>query len=426
VLTDCKNGSDKPDDKTLRLTLLRTPGTRGGYADQGTQDWGRHEIVFGLAGHAGDWRDGRTDWHAYRLNQPLMAFVSPRHAGFLGKTFSLLKVNNDRVRVLALKKAEAGDEVIVRLVEVEGKTVENVRVAMVGPIVSAREVNGQEQPVGPAKTAGGELVTSFGPYQPRTFALKLTAAPQRVSPPKSTPVPLVFDLSVAARAGRPADGSFDANTNNQNASQGKAFPAEMFPREVWFGGVRFSLGEAGKPNAVLSRGQTISLPAGKFNRVYLLAAAANGDQKGTFRIGDQPMELTIQEWTGFVGQWDTRMWKTTEAAIQQRPGAPPPPAGTPIRTRTNPYGEMVGIRPGFIKRSDIAWFSSQRRATDGNAEPYAYSYLFAYAVDLPAGAKTLTLPDNERIRILAVSVVDEPFGLTPAAPLYDTLMRSEQ
>ena len=426
VLTDCKNGSDKPDDKTLRLTLLRTPGTRGGYADQGTQDWGRHEIVFGLAGHAGDWREGRTDWHAYRLNQPLIAFVSPKHHGFLGKSFSLLKSNNDRIRVLALKKAEAGDELIVRLVEVDGKGFDNVRIGMVAPIVSAREVNGQEQPIGPAKIIGGELVTSFGPYQPRTFALKLAAPTQRVPAPRSMPVPLEYDLSVAARAGRPADGSFDAMTNNQNASQGRALPAEMFPREIWFGGIRFSLGPTGKPNAVVSRGQTISLPAGKFNRIYLLAAAANADQKGTFRLGDHAAELMIHEWTGFVGQWDTRVWKTTEEAIQQRPGAPPPPAGTPVRTRSNPYGEMVSIRPGFIKRSDIAWFSSQRRGADGNAEPYAYSYLFAYAIDLPAGAKTLTLPDNERIRILAISLADELPGVTPAAPLYDTLLRNEQ
>jgi len=426
VLTDCKNGSDKPDDKTLRLTLLRTPGTRGGYADQGTQDWGRHEIVFGVVGHAGDWRDGGTDWHAYRLNQPLLAFVSPRHDGFLGRSFSLLKLNNDRVRVLALKKAEAGDEVIVRLVEVDGKGAENIRVGFAAPIVSAREVNGQEQPLGPAKIAGGELVTSFGPYQPRTFALKIAAAPQRVAAPASIPVPLPYDLAVAARAGRPADGSFDVMPNNQNASQGKALPAEMLPREVSFGGIRFALGPSDKLNAVSSRGQTISLPAGKFNRVYLLAAAANGDQRGTFRAGDQPVELTIQDWTGFVGQWDTRIWKTTDEAIPQRPGAPPPPAGTPVRTRSNPYGEMVSIRPGFIKRSDIAWFSSQRRGADGHAEPYAYSYLFAYAVDLPAGAKTLTLPDNERIRILAVSVVNEPHVVTPAAPLYDTLIRSAQ
>jgi len=35
ILSDCKYGSDKPDDKTLRLTLLRTPGiaSRAGYAE---------------------------------------------------------------------------------------------------------------------------------------------------------------------------------------------------------------------------------------------------------------------------------------------------------------------------------------------------------------------------------------------------------
>ena len=35
ILTDCKNGSDKPNDHTIRLTLIRTPGTRGGYARPG-------------------------------------------------------------------------------------------------------------------------------------------------------------------------------------------------------------------------------------------------------------------------------------------------------------------------------------------------------------------------------------------------------
>ena len=44
VLTDCKNASDKPDDNTLRLTLVRTPGVQGGYPDQGTQDLGHHEF----------------------------------------------------------------------------------------------------------------------------------------------------------------------------------------------------------------------------------------------------------------------------------------------------------------------------------------------------------------------------------------------
>ncbi len=416
ILTDCKNGSDKPDDQTLRLTLLRTPGTRGGYADQGTQDIGRHEILFGLAGHGGDWRQSNSDWQAYRLNQPLIAFQSTQHPGTLGKSFSILKVSNQRVRVLALKKAELSDEVIVRIVEMDGKPAANVRIAFPESVLSAREVNGQEQPVGPANISNGELTTSFGAYQPRTFAVKLAPSRVRVPLVSSQPVTLNYEMSVAARMGRPADGSFDWAPNSQGATQGKALPAEMLPRQISFGGIRFDLAPAAKPNAVLARGQTVTLPAGKYNRVYLLAAAANGDQRATFYAGANPTNLTIQEWTGFIGQWDDRIWKTTEDPIQVRPGAPP-------RTRTNIYGEMTGLRPGFIKRADVAWFSSQRRGADGNAEPYAYSYLFAYVIDLPPGERTLTLPDNERIRILAVTVADEPGKITPAHPLYDTLDR---
>src|SRR5256884_8428863 len=180
VLTDCKNASNKPDDKTIRLTLIRTPGTRGGYADQGTQDVGRHEILFGLAGHAGDWRQAQSDWQAYRLNQPLIAFQSPAHPGGLGERFSLLKGSQSRIRVMALKKAELSDEVIVRLVEMDGMPAANVHVAFAAPVMAAREVNGQEQLLSPAQVSNGELVTSFTAYQPRTFAVKLVASRTRV------------------------------------------------------------------------------------------------------------------------------------------------------------------------------------------------------------------------------------------------------
>jgi alpha-mannosidase len=421
ILTDCKNGSDKPDDRTIRLTLVRTPGTRGGYADQGTQDIGRHEIKFGLAGHSGDWRKDRTDWQGYRLNQPLIAFQSPSHPGALNKSLSLLRVNNNRVRVLALKKAELSDEVIVRLVETDGLAADNVRLTFLSSVVAAREVNAQEQPVGPANIKSGELVTSFRPFQPRTFALKLAPMPVKANVIQSQPVTLDFDMSVAARIGRPADGSFDWLPNNQNANQGKSLPAELLPREILFGGIRFQLGAVTKPNAVVSRGQTIALPEGRFNRVYLLAAAMGSDQKAAFKVGEKQVELTVQEWTGYIGQWDNRIWKTTEEVIRQSVAAAA--TGAPPRVRINPYGEMTGLRPGYIKRAEVAWFASQRRDAAGNPEPYQYSYLYAYPIDIPVGARTLVLPDNERIRILAVTVANEPRVTTPAQPLYDTLER---
>jgi alpha-mannosidase len=49
--------------------------------------------------------------------------------------------------------------------------------------------------------------------------------------------------------------------------------------------------------------------------------------------------------------------------------------------------------------------------------------LFAYAIDMPAGARTLTLPNNDKIRVLAVTAANQKGRVWPAQPLYDTLER---
>jgi alpha-mannosidase len=396
VLTDSKNGSDKPNDHTLRLSLLRTPGVRGGYPDQATQDIGHHEFVYGFAGHSADWRTSQTDWQGQRLNAPLIAFATSKHEGFLGHSFSLLRVNNPRIRVLAVKKAELSDEVIVRMVELDGKPQADVKLSFASPIASAREVNGQEQPVGPATVVDGALVTSFGGYQPRTFALHLTGPPDTVDRGKSAPAALTYTLATSSNDGDRTSVGFDG--------MGGALPAEMLPSEIIFNDVRFQLAsaQAGAPNAVVAKGQTVNLPSGHYNRLYLLAGSANGDQKATFETGGNKVELNIQDWGGFIGQWDNRQWGS----------------GDPAHGK---YGEMTGLTPGFIKRANLAWYASHHHDAAGRNVDYAYSYLFGYVIDLPPGAKTVTLPSNENIRILAISVADENPEVKPAHPLYDEL-----
>jgi alpha-mannosidase len=413
VLSDSKIASDKPSDNTLRLTLVRTPGIRGGYDDQASQDLGHHEFVYGLASHAGDWRQGQTDWQAQRLNAPLLAFETAKRSGTLGKTFALVTVSNSRVRVLAVKKAEQSDEVIVRAVELDGRPAKSVRFTFASPLAGAREVNGVENPAGDASVVKGELVTDFTPYQVRSFAVTLGAAPARAEQPVSQAVRLAFDQPVASADHSVSGGRFD--------SGGRSLPAEMLPTNLPFAGITFTLGPANGFNAVLGRGQTIQLPTGTFTRVYLLAAASEGDQRATFRLGTTPVELTIQDWSGYVGQWDNRIWKSHEEPAPPRQGQPAPPPGTPPRMRT--VTEFAGLTPGFIKRTPVAWFASHRHASDGTNDAYAYSYLYAYAIDIPAGATTLTLPVNERIKILAMTVSNETAQARPAAPLYDTLVR---
>jgi alpha-mannosidase len=393
ILTDCKNGSDKPSDNTIRLTLIRTPGVRGGYPDQATQDIGHHEFVFGISGHSGDWRSSQTDWQAQRLNDPLIAFDATPHAGPMGREFSLLNVSNPRIRVLALKKAEQSDELVLRAVELDGKPQENVNISFAAPIAKAREINGQEQPVGPATLTNGSLVTSFTAYQPRTFAITLAASKGKTVSVRSEPVQLSYDLVTATSDGTHSESGFDGH--------GNTLPAEMLPPQIVLGDVKFKLASAAGPNAVVAKGQSIDLPVGKFGRLYILAAAANGDQKATFEVGSKQVDLSIENWGGFIGQWDNRTWSKNGA--------------------NDDYGEMTGLKPGYIKRADLAWYSSHHHNSAGENVPYSYFYLFAYPINLPPGTKSVKLPANENIRIFAMSVSDEGALVRPTQPLYDIL-----
>ena len=83
--------------------------------------------------------------------------------------------------------------------------------------------------------------------------------------------------------------------------------------------------------------------------------------------------------------------------------------------------QYTGLTPGFIKRAPVAWYASHRHTATGENEPYSYSYLFAYQLDLPPNARTLTLPDDGNVRVLAVTAADCEATIEPAQPLYDTL-----
>ncbi len=114
--------------------------------------------------------------------------------------------------------------------------------------------------------------------------------------------------------------------------------------------------------------------------------------------------MTVQDWGGYIGQWDDRTWRTTQEG-----------------ERT--VLEYTGLRPGFIKRAPVAWFASHHHDANGRNVAYGYAYLFAYALDVPPGARTLTLPTDDAVRILAVTAARGGGEARPAHPLYDTLAR---
>ncbi len=398
VMCDSKFGSDKPSDNTVRLTLLHTPGTRGGYPDQGSQDLGRHHVLYALTGHTGDWRTGKTFTQAERLNQPMIPFKATPHEGKLGKTFSFVKSSEPAVAITAIKKAEAGDEVIVRLREHSGKDVKGVRIGAARPILSAREVDGQEREIARAAVQNGELVADLKGFELRAFALKFGEAPVKANAVESKPLALAFDTDVASTNAGRGDGSFDG--------QGGSIPAEQLPASLAAEGVTFEFGSTaeGKKNAIVCKGQEIAIPQGGFDRLYLLAAS-DGDAETSLRIDGTTVPLKVQNWTGYIGQWDHRDW----------PGDTSDPRYPWGRT------DVTGIDPGYVKQDSVAWYCSHHHTPKGDAL-YEYCYLFKYAIDLPPGAKSVRLPDDPRVKVLAASVAKVgPARALAAAPLFDTL-----
>ena len=156
ILTGAKYGSDKVDDNTLRLTLIHGPDTQDSQQevlDDGTmsemrwQDWGRHQFLYAVTGHKGDWREGKSHWEAMRFEQRPAAFVVPKHKG-KESSVSLINIDNDQVNIQAVKMAEDGSGVVVRLQELHGlKPVPMLNYQLLKPILAAEELDGAERPL---------------------------------------------------------------------------------------------------------------------------------------------------------------------------------------------------------------------------------------------------------------------------------------
>jgi alpha-mannosidase len=398
ILEDCKYGSDKPDNNTVRLTLLYTPkadAQRNFYNFQGTQDWGIHDFRYGVYGHSGDWREGESQWQGSFFNQPLLVFETSNHGGSLGKEVSLLRLSSPEVGLMALKKMEVGDHYLVRVNELFGKDAKDLSVTFPGKIIDAYEVNGQEQKIeGPVNFDDNKLNFDLSHYTIRSFAVKFEPATKPINQVEQTELTLPYNLDAF---------SFDDNRDDGLFARWYSYPAELYPSEIVSEDIHFKTGSTkdGDNNVVECRNQTINLPNGNYNKLYILAAA-NEDTTGELKIDGQSCTFEVQQATGYVGQFYKR-----------------------VLTPDN--NDVVNIIEPFTKRDDIAWYASHKHiAYPSKNDSYQYCYIYKYEIDLPKGAQTVTLPSDKKIKIFAMTVANvENEEAQSLQPLYDDFKENQ-
>lgn len=185
----------------------------------------------------------------------------------------------------------------------------------------------------------------------------------RISPttaPVATAVNLTsaFNTVGISADSNPAAGNID--------SGGYSYSGDLLGSTLTTGGVTYTLGTAGASNAIKTQGQTIALPAGKDSSLRFLGTGVNGTQTGSFTV-------TYTDGT------------TTQVA----------------QTFSDWH-----VPTGAANEATAALFAT-RNGTRGRDGYYTNFSLYTYSIALDPSKtiRSVTLPTNGNIALLAASLV---------------------
>jgi alpha-mannosidase len=399
---------DKPDGQTLQLTLLHTPGklpVLPACHDLTTLDWGRHAVKLTLYPHRGTPARADSNGAALKMKNPVRVYHPSAAAAQQGKplpdTVSLYRTDTPQITVTACKLAEDSAEegrIILRVRENWGKTLEGTAVRFSSRILSAHEADGLERPGNPVSTFGQVLRFSIGPFGLKTFSLRLAAFPgsRDVRCTSWICMELPYNARMICSNGDAAAGS------------GPLFPAELIPGTIESGPVPFRIRKEGHFHAVACGGELLTLPditsGCRADTLYLLAAA-DTDVDGVFGFPEArnlEQVVHIPPMTGFIGQFDTRIWEH-------------PPA-LPVDSRWK--NRCLRVDPGHIVRERLEWYATHMHSA-GTDVPCYYGYLYRLRIDLPPGVGSIQLPRDARIKIFAVTAAENRVRVRKSTVLTD-------
>lgn len=165
VLNDCKYGASVRDG-VIGLSMLKSALYPNPEADKE-----HHSFTYSIYPHSQGWREAGTVKQAYQLNNPLTAVVKENEGGSQPETFSYVACDKDNVVVEVVKKAEEGNDVIVRLYECFNRRTQAQLTFGETPVQvwSCDMLENKEEEL---KAQGNQVQVTLKPYEIRTLRLR--------------------------------------------------------------------------------------------------------------------------------------------------------------------------------------------------------------------------------------------------------------
>lgn len=167
LLNDCKYGYDIMGN-VMRITLMRGP-----VCPDRKGDIGKNYFTYSLYPHAGTWSDAETVHEALKLNVPLKALYlnAVKTESVKPTERSFIKLSADDISLDALKPAEDGDGIILRVYETERRH-SHVVITMPQPLSQVIECNLMELNEKETKVNVNEFEFDIKPFEVKTFRLR--------------------------------------------------------------------------------------------------------------------------------------------------------------------------------------------------------------------------------------------------------------
>ena len=159
------------------MSVLRSPryppryGERWELGKGEPVDQGHHIADYLVYVHKGNWKESNTVQLAYEFNYPLIIHLEEIHEGKLPKEHSFIEIEPRNVILTVLKKAEEGDDIIIRFYETYGEKV-NVKVKLHRDIKEAYEVDLIERSIRKIQTNEKILEEEIKPYEIKSYKIK--------------------------------------------------------------------------------------------------------------------------------------------------------------------------------------------------------------------------------------------------------------